>query len=309
MNALADPEIDARLLRVLVALADARSVSGAAERLGLTQSAVSHAVARLRRLVGDPLVVKSGRGIAVTPRASALAERARTLLDALQRFARPDAFEPARWQAEVTIAANDLQRDLLLPALLDRLRGEAPGVRLRVMASDAPSLALLRSDDCQLVISPRPPDGPDVVQRRLFQDRWRVFFDPDFRKAPSDRAAYLEAYQFTVVYEPPRSLAIDDLLSSRRVARRIVAWVPNFAGVAAFLRGSTRIATMPGLLRRGVLRDLADAPVPLACPPMSMYLLWHQRHQADAAHRWLRQAIETISAATTGRGGPDMAPH
>lgn len=290
----ASPEVDIRLLRVLVAVVDAGSVSQAAEQLGLTQSAVSHALARLRRIVDDPLVVKAGRSVATTARASVLATRARGLLDEIERFGRPEAFVPARWQAEVTIAANDLQRDLLLPTLLDRLRREAPGVRLRVIASDAPTLAMLRADDCHLVISPRPPDGPDLVQRRLFQDRWRVFHDPVVRRPPADRAAYLAAEHVTVGYAPPRSLAIDDHLAGRGIARNIIAWVPNFAGVAAFVRGSARIATMPGLLRRGVLRDLADAPVPLPCPPMPMFLIWHERHRTDPAHRWLREAIESL---------------
>lgn len=302
-NRITTPEVDIRLLRVLIAVVDQGSVSQAAEHLDLTQSAVSHALSRLRRIVGDPLFVKAGRSVVATARAMTLAARARRLLDEIGRFGQPEAFEPARWQAEVTIAANDLQRDLLLPALLDRLRREAPGVRLRVIASDTPKLSMLRGDDCHLVISPRPPGGSDLVQRRLFQDRWRVFHDPAVRRAPIDRAAYLAADHVTVGYAPPRSLAIDDHLAGRGIVRNLVAWVPNFAGVAAFVRGSARIATMPGLLRRGVLRDLADAPVPLPCPPMPMFLIWHERHRADPAHRWLRETIEAlVPGALDGAG-------
>ena len=297
------PEVDIRLLRVLVAVIDEGSVSLAAERLGLTQSAVSHALARLRRIVDDPLIVKAGRDIAATARAVALAKRARQLLDEIAGFGRPEVFDPAHWRDEVTIAANDLQRDLLLPALLDRLRREAPGVRLRVIASEAPTLALLRGDECHLAISPRPPDGADLVQRSLFQDRWRVFHDPAIRKAPPDRAAYLAAEHVTVAHAPPRALAIDDHFARRGIVRNIVAWVPNFAGIAAFVRGSARIATLPGLLRHGVLRDLADAPVPLPCPPMSMFLIWHERHRRDPAHRWLREAIESLVPAALASAG------
>lgn len=295
-------ELDVRLLRVLVAVVETRSVSRAAERLDLTQSAVSHALARLRRIVGEPLVVKSGRGIATTARAAALAVRAQALLDEIRRFSESGRFTPARWNAELTIAANDLQRDLLLPPLLDLLRREAPGVRLRVIPSDAPTAELLRSDDCHLVISPRPPEGADIVQRRLFQDRWRVFHDPAMRAAPASRAEYLAAEHVSVGYAPPRSLAIDGLLADRGVRRRIVAWVPNFSGIASFVRGSARVATMPGLLRQGILRDLADSAVPVPCPPMPMYLIWHERHRSDPAHRWLRSQLVANVPPELGAG-------
>ena len=85
-------------------------------------------------------------------------------------------FDPARLDTCITIAANDLQRDLLLPALLRRLRAQAPGLTLRVIASGAPGPAMLRDEGCQLIITPRPPEGADILQKRLFEDRYRVFF-------------------------------------------------------------------------------------------------------------------------------------
>jgi DNA-binding transcriptional LysR family regulator len=110
-------DLDARLLRVLVAIVDTGSVSGAAHRLGVTQSAVSHLVSKLRAIVGDALFVKSGRGIIVTARAKALAAKARGLLRELEHFAAGSEFDPARWRATFTVAANDFQRDASACAL------------------------------------------------------------------------------------------------------------------------------------------------------------------------------------------------
>lgn len=289
-------DLDARLLRTLVAVIDAGSVTGAAQQLGVTQSAVSHGLDRLRAITGDALFVKAGRGIAPTAHAQALAVQARELLERLQAFARHGAFDPARWQATFTIAANDFQRDVLLPPLAARLRAQAPGVRLRLLASDVPTLEHLRDGRCALVISPRPPDGADVRQKRLFDDRYRVFYDSAARAAPATRAAYLAAEHATVVHAPNRPLALDAALEQRGVVRRFAVLLPGFASLPAFLRGSPLLATVPGRLGDGLLRGFASVPVPVPCPAIAMYMLWHQRHQHDPAHAWMRQQIGEAAA-------------
>jgi DNA-binding transcriptional LysR family regulator len=85
----------------------------------------------------------------------------------MRRFVSAASFDPARLSRTITIAANDLQRDLLLPRLLNLLQAEAPGVSLRVLPSGIPTVEMLRSEECDLVITPRPPDGSDIVQKRL----------------------------------------------------------------------------------------------------------------------------------------------
>jgi DNA-binding transcriptional LysR family regulator len=131
-------DLDGHALRLLLTVHEEGSITRAAQRLGLTQSAVSHGLDRLRAIVGDPLFVKSGRGIVATDQAGQLARRARTLLEDLRAFSLAAGFEPARLATQFTVAANDLQRDLLLPAWLRRLRAEAPQVSLRVIPSGAP---------------------------------------------------------------------------------------------------------------------------------------------------------------------------
>lgn len=297
-------DLDGHLLQLLVAVHEEGSITRAAQRLNVTQSAVSHLLDKLRGIVGDPLFVKSGRGILPTAMADLLVQRARTLLGELRAFSLAAGFEPARLAACFTIAANDLQRDLLLPALLRRLHCEAPGVTLRVIPSGAPEAAMLRDESCQLVITPRPPDGSDILQKRLFEDRYRVFFDPAQRAAPVDAADYLAAEHITVLYEPRRSLDLDLWLAARGVQRRLIATVPGMAGLAAMLRGGPWLATAPSLLAAGALQGLVSVATPVETPTMPMYLVWHQRLQDDPVHRWLRAHIEAVVAAA-GLRSPD----
>ena len=299
-------DLDGHLLRLLLAVIEEGSVTRAAQRLGVPQSAVSHFLDKLRAIVGDPLFVKSGRGIAPTARAQALALHARRLLDELRSFSSAAEFDPAKLSALVTIAANDLQRDLLLPSFLRYVRGQAPGFALRVVQSGAPTAELLRDEQCQLVITPRPPEASDVLQKRLYEDNYRVFYDASQREAPLTLEDYLAADHVTVLHEPRRPLDIDQVLAERGVHRRFVAEVPGFAGIGPFLRGSTMIATLPSLLRAHMLRDFAVAPVPVACPPMPMFMVWHLRHQTDPMHRWLRQQLEIVVAPSLAAAAEHM---
>lgn len=308
MNGIDRPgssHLDGQLLELLLAVAEEGSVTRAALRLGLTQSAVSHGLDRLRAIVGDALFVRCGRGIAATPRAEALVPRARQLLDELRGFVTADGFDPARWHGTLTVAANDLQRDLLLPATLRRLRTAAPGLALRVIPSGVPTPEMLRDGDCQIVISPRPPDAGDLIHKRLFDDRYVVFYDAAQRAAPSKLDDYLAADHVTVVYPGGRALDLDHLLAERGVARRFVASVPGFAAVAPFVRAGPWITTAPSLLRDGAMRGLAWCDPPLPCPALPMYLIWHARHQDDPMHRWVRVAIEhTAAESVRGASAP-----
>ena len=296
MNAIDHSDIDGRLLQVLLAVVEERSVTRAAQRLDVTQPAVSHQLDRLRAITGDPLFVKAGRGIVATARAEALAVQARRLLDELRAFAQGASFDPADFEGTVVIAANDLQRDLLLPLLLRSARVRAPKLALRIVPSGVPTPELLRDGSCLLAITPRPPDASDLMQRRLFKDRYLVYFGAASRKPPRDLDAYLAAEHLQVHHEARGRLDIDRFIDERGLDRHVAATVAGFSGIAPFLRGSDYLVTLPGLLRASLLRGFATVAPPLPMPPMPMFMVWHQRHQADAMHRWLRDEILAIVA-------------
>lgn len=296
MSTIDHSHIDGRLLQLLLAVLEERSVTRAAARLELTQSAVSHQLDRLRAITGDALFVKSGRGIVPTAHAEALALPARRLLDEMRAFAQSGSFDPAAFEGSVTIAANDLQRDLLLPLLLRHARIRAPRLALRIVPSGVPSAELLRDGGCALAITPRPPEASDLVQRRLFEDRYLVYYDAVARKPPGELAHYLQAEHLIVHHELRGRLDIDRFIDERGVRRRVAATVAGFSGVAPFLRGSPYLATLPGLLRASLLRGFATTAPPLPTPPMPMFMVWHLRHQADAMHQWLRGELQAVVA-------------
>ena len=144
---------------------------------------------------------------------------------------------------------------------------------------------------------PTPVRGQrHCAKKRLFEDSYRVFYDAAVRAAPLTQADYLAADHATVVYEPRRSLDLDQHLSAQGVGRRFALMVPSFSALPAFMRGTALLATAPGLLARHTLHSLASCAPPVPCPSMPMYLIWHVRYQQDAAHRWLRGQLEAVVA-------------
>lgn len=301
MNEIDHLALDGHAIRLFLTVLDTNSVTEAADRLGLTQSAVSHALQRLRQITRDPLFVKSGRNIVATAHARALAEPARRLLEQMKALAAGAAFDPAKAQWSLTVAANDFQRDLLLPALFRRLSAVAPGVTLRAIPSARPSAELVRDGRCDLVISPLPPDGTDVMRKRLLRDRYVCFFDPAVRSAPVSREDYLAARHITVVYPDEARLDFDRRLEAAGIRRSIAVSVPSFEGVPAFLAGTDLLGTVPSLLGQRLMRDFARTMLPLDGMPadlaeLPMYLVWHQRFQNDPAHIWLRGVVDLVAA-------------
>lgn len=301
MNLPDAPALDARHLRLLVALEQCGSVGAAALRLGVTPSAVSHLMHSLRAASGDVLLVKRGRGVVLTERARELAQGALPLLQALNALVAPSHFDPQSWQGVLHVAANDFQRELLGPPWLRRMRALAPQLSLHVRASDVPSLALLRSTHCDLAISPRPPEGSDVRAQRLFADRHVVFYDRAVRSAPADLAQYLQADHVGVRYADGRAMALDDWLLAQGVQRRWAALLPGLGALAGFVRGSNWLASAPALLAHGPMAGLASAALPLPAPEMPMYLIWHERHHADPAHRWARAQLLAVCREMLGQ--------
>jgi DNA-binding transcriptional LysR family regulator len=288
--------LDGHALRLFLAVLDEGSVTAASRRLGVTQSAVSHALQKLRAIVADPLFVKSGRGIVATAHARSLAQRARELLDEMQGFASAATFMPAKARLAFTIAANDFQRDLLLPALFRRVNAQTERFDLRVIPSGRPSAAMLRDGLCDLLISPRPPSGMDILQRQMLRDEYVCFYDAKARAAPASAKDYLASRHIVVIYPDNERLEFDKRLAERGIDRDVAVSVPNFYGVPAFLRGSDMLASVPSLLGRGMMREFASAPIPLKTTgeltKLPMYLAWHQRFQNDPAHQWLRNELE-----------------
>ncbi len=288
--------LDGRSLRTFMVVLDEVSVSRAAQRLGVTQSAVSHCLDKLRLALGDPLFVRAGRGIVATDRALALREPVQAVLDDLKALTDERVFDPTMVSLQYTIAANDFQRDLIFPDLLRELANEGVDIQVRFMPSGIPSLDLLRQAQCQWVVTPVPPEGPDIFQIRLFTDEVVCFYDSEVRAAPASQQEFASAEQIEVRFDHQhRSDDWSGSVGSLPIAQPRIS-VPNFAALPAFLRGSNYIVPQLKLMGRVNLRGFASAPLPFKTEPVSMYLVWHRRDQHDPAHRWLRERIVQATA-------------
>jgi len=296
MNPIDTLNLDFRALTTFLAVLDEGSVSRAAVRLGVTQSAVSHTLERLRQSLGDPLFVKSGRGIVPTRYALQAGPHVRQILDDLQSLSAGPPFSPATAEFTFTIAANDYQRDLLLPGLVKTLRREAPGISLQVIPSGIPSAEMLRKDACDLIISPHAPEVTDIMQRGLMADRMVVFYDPAHREPPRDLADYLKSDHIALLFATGEKPSLDISISARGLTRRNVVTVSNFSGLPEFLRGTDMLATAPERMSKHLMRDFAWVPLPFDFKPFTLLMLWHRRNQNDPAHKWLRNQVNAVAA-------------
>jgi DNA-binding transcriptional LysR family regulator len=286
--------LDGRSLRTFLVVFEEMSISNAANRLGVTQSAVSHLLDKLRLTLGDPLFVRAGRGIAPTERAVTLREPVQAVLDGLKALTDKRPFDPAVGQLEYTIAANDFQRDLIFPDLVRALATEGVDALFRFIPSGIPATDLLRQARCQLIVTPFPPEGPDIYQTRLFDDHIVCFFDGSMRTAPTSKDEFCAADYIEVRFEDDET-AMQVLHSSTGLDLKGPRLsVPNFSALAAFLKGSDLISAQLSLMGKVNLQGFAFAPLPFETGTATMYMAWHRRDHMDPAHQWLRNRIKAL---------------
>jgi DNA-binding transcriptional LysR family regulator len=291
--------LDGRTLRTFLTVLEEMSVSKAAARLGVTQSAVSHTLDRLRAVFGDPLFVRSGRGILATERARALRDPAQSALDSLKALTEQRPFDPKREAMNLTVAANDFPRRLFFPPLLKELAEENIDISLRFVPSGVPSVGLLRDARCQLLVTPLPPEGPDIHRQALFQDRVVCFYDADMRDAPKTWEEYTQSDHIEVRFPDNTStLALLSKISEPEVdisqlkAPRIA--VPNFSDLGVFLRGTRLICYFISSMKLDPLKGFGVAPLPFPTDPVTVFMVWHRRDHTDPAHRWFRQRLKDM---------------
>jgi DNA-binding transcriptional LysR family regulator len=297
--------IDLNLLVVLAAIADEGGVSRAAGKLNLTQPAVSHALARLRQMMGDPLFVRQGRTLAPTPLTKRLIEPLRRSLQALEQLVdRDTGFDPARSEATFTIAMRDAFEVLLLPRLLQRLAGEAPRIDLRSVQVRRRSVETSLADGTLDAAFDVPlPLSEQVHRQRVGSDRFVVVAR---KRHPRIRpgftlATYLQQ-QHVMVTSRRRGPAAEDIeLGQHSLRRHVRLRCRNYLTAFGVVAATDFVLTMPeryGALLGGdpALRVLR---MPVRVPALDLYLYWHDRVHDDPANRWMRQQL--LAAIHDGR--------
>lgn len=307
MNELDHRKLDWQLLNIFVTVLQESNVSRAADRLDLTQSTISHALNKLRSIFGDPLFVRSGRGIVPTERARNLRDPVMHVLDSMKRLADERAFDPKLQPLRFAIAANDLTRDVLFPGILHAATRSGVELHLTFMPSGVPSAALLNDARCNLIVTPVPPEGPEIIQSKLFEGEMVCFYDAAIRQPPASWEEYRTDKRIEVRFADGRSSfnAVSDVDSSEMVEP--VVSVSNFGAIPRFVKGSDLIATELNYMSLGPLRELDQAPLPFNCKPVPVFLVWHRRDSTDPAHRWLRDRITSAAKNLLARSRPPMS--
>ena len=289
---------DLNLLATLDVLLAEGSVARAAQRLRLSPSAMSRSLARLRKVMGDPLLVRAGRGLVPTPRALELRARVTQLVQDGEAVLRPaEALNLKQLVRTFTLRSSDGFVETFGPELIARVAKEAPGVRLRFVPKLDRESALLRDAAVDLetgVVGKMT--GPEVRTQALFRDRWIgvVRKKHALSRGKITPSRFAAGKHILVSRRGLESGPIDEALKQAGLEREIIAIVGGFSAALALARATDLIAAVPEHHTESLRTGMHSFSIPLATPEVPVSLLWHPRLDADVAHRWLRGCVRDV---------------
>lgn len=293
--------LDLNLLVALDRLLHHGNVTAAAHDLGITQPAMSRTLQRLRDALGDPLLVRVGRGVVATDRARSLQEPVADALRAVQRvFQPPDAFVPATARGELAIALGDEAQLAFADAIVRAVWAASPAVDVRVRPLALASLDEGRRGVLDLAISPDltslpsgagAPDFGDFVVKPLYTRRFVVVSSARAPRRDIDLETYLAASHVIVSFDGGGRGFVDDLLAATGRRRRVAASVTSFPSAAALVSNTDLLATLPEEVVHTTKGGLVVSAPPFDIPPLPMLCLWHPRRTPDPRHRFFRELV------------------
>lgn len=300
-------DIDLNQLVLFQQLMAERSVSKAADKLGITQPAVSNTLAKLRRQFGDDLFVRTPGGMMPTPFAEQLAEPIGDALGLIHRSLNQQSrFAPASVQKSVTIGMTDIGEIVFLPALVERLRLEAPGVSLNTVRTTATSLRdAMAAGKVDLAIGPLPQLKAGFFQRRLFRQRYVCLF----RKGhPLDRkrltlADFKTAEHLVIVSAGTGHGKVDELIRRAGIERNVRLSIPHYVSVGHLLQRTDMLATVTERLAESLAEPfgLTHRPHPIDLPEVAINVFWHAKVHRSPADQWLRGVVFDLFGEDQGR--------
>ncbi|MFD5396523.1 LysR family transcriptional regulator [Streptomyces sp. NPDC127097] len=292
--------IDLNLLTALDALLEEQSVTAAADRLGLSGPAMSRALGRIRRTIGDPVLVRAGRHMVPTPRALEIRAEVHRLVEAAHGVLAPSApADPARLARVFTLYANDLFVTSLGPRLVARVAEEAPQVVLRFLGESHIDVPLLRDGAADLELGVIDSHEPEIRREELFVDRNVAVVRAGHPLTTGKLTArrFADAAHLNFSRRGRLTGPVDAALAARGLRRKVIATVPTFAASLMMVRDSDAVGLTSERAGVATVRGLGlrTLPIPFELPPLTMEMAWHPRQEADAGHRWLRGLVrETV---------------
>ncbi|WP_170931582.1 MULTISPECIES: LysR family transcriptional regulator [unclassified Pseudomonas] len=287
--------IDLNLLVILDALLGEQHVTRAAERLHLSQPAVSHALARLRDLLGDPLLVRAGSGLVPTARALELVAPLAEALAQVQSLLAPNTFDPASARRTFRLAMSDYGAAIILPGLIRTLRAEAPGIDLQIShASREGMVEGLLNGDIDLAAGVLPELPGELCSTPLFEERYVCLLDRQSLPAEGvlDLPTYLSRPHVLLEMRGSGTPEIERTLTALRERRRVAISLPHWSVAPQFISGTDLILTVASRTLKDVDDDsLIVVPPPFEIAPFTFVSAWHKRRGGDQALNWLNRRI------------------
>ncbi len=301
--------LDLNLLVALDVLLEERSVSLAADRLCLSQSATSSALGRLRDYFEDELLVLKGRQMILTPRAEELIDPVRAVLEQIRTtIAVAPEFEPELCDRQIRIMASDYSTEVLLTHVIARLAVTAPLMRFEIQGMASAPVESLERGLIDLLLTVDFALSSDHPSEIVFQDDYLVVGDaanPALASGELTRDAYFELSHVTTRFGRSRIPAFDDwFLRRQKQARRIEIVAPTFLSLPGLLIGTQRVATMHRKLAERVVGrfPLAACEVPFDIPPIREGIQWHLTSKNDFAIQWVIGQLRTVALELFGKG-------
>ncbi|WP_137937381.1 LysR family transcriptional regulator [Chitinivorax sp. B] len=295
---------DFNLLLTLDALLTESSVARAARRLHLSPSAMSRALARLRDTMGDPLLVRAGRGLVPTPRALEIRDQVSELVQGIETVLRPaEKLDLAQLVRTFSMRTSEGFAETFGPRLIARINAEAPGVRLHFVQKPNKDSTPLRNGTIDLETGVVDlATAPELRTQALFRDR----FIGAVRRGHPLCKQDITPEHFAAgghVYVSRRGLdkgSVDQALQQIGLQRRILTIVDGFATALALARNSDLIATVPERHTDSLRDGMYSFPMPVPTPEITISMLWHPRQDADLAHRWFRACVRDVCTKQIG---------
>jgi len=290
------PDIDLNLLVALDALLRERSVSAAARKLGLSTSAMSRTLSRLRTTLSDPILVPAGRAMVATPHAEVIADQVRSLTVAVQAvLAPPPKLDIREVRRDFTIRANEAFVLLNAARLSAAVTDAASGIRLRFAPKPEKEIQSLRDAAVDLDIGVISGDGAEFRGQALFRDTFVGIARVGHPLLETDRITTEQYTTWGHVVASRRGQfigPIDEALAALGLSRKVSVVVPSFPAVIAVAAASDLIGLVPrSFCQAGVVGKTEMFELPVATPEITVSQIWHPRMDADPVHRWIRALI------------------
>ncbi len=288
-----------QLLKTFKAVLDQRSIMKAAEIRGITQSAASKHLAKLRAWFDDELFVRTARGMQPTAKALSMAERIDRILRELELLSAANPFDPTMLHENLVIATTDEVAGRLLPSLRARVQDAAPNLRLTLIPLEPDySIRKLETGAVALVISVNWHAPDQLMQKRLFGDRFVCLMSREHPLAGETLTidAYARAAHLMVAPLGKEQGYIDDLLARNNRKRLVRLSVPQFMQISSELLGDDHIVTLPHRVARDLARSgrLVVKMLPFDTPMIDYYVFWHRRFSHESLSVWMRGLIAEI---------------